>query len=115
MEAVSEWNGRTSREIVGALRERVRTAAHRRHDRVVEHAGRQWISWRSRRADRVFAEILPRRGRVQVFILPGLRELSDGSVLARRAPRSQGCGSCRSCFGVTLIAQAEPAAGVVTH
>src|SRR2546428_6621196 len=71
MEAVSEWNGRTSREIVGALRERVRTAAHRRHDRVLEHAGRHWISWRSRRADRVFAEIRPLRGRVQVFILPG--------------------------------------------
>src|SRR5207245_1391643 len=76
VEAVSEWNGMTSREIVGALRERVRAAAHRRHDRVVEHAGRQWISWRSRRADRVFAEIRPLRGRVQVFILPGLRELS---------------------------------------
>src|SRR2546426_5952580 len=113
MEAVSEWNGRTSREIVGALRERVRTAAHRRHDRVVEHAGRHWISWRSRQADRVFAEIRPLRGRVQVFILPGLRELSDGSGLARRAPRSQGWGWFRSRFEVTSMAQVEPAARLI--
>src|SRR3989475_10579089 len=113
MEAASEWNGRTSREIVGALRERVRTAAHRRHDRVLEHAGRHWISWRSRRADRVFAEIRPLRGRVQVFILPGLRELSDGSGLARRAPRSQGRGWFRSRFEVTSMAQVEPAARLI--
>src|SRR5437870_12374969 len=113
MEAGSEWNGRTSREIVGALRERLRAAAHRRHDRVLEHAGRHWISWRSRRADRVFAEIRPLRGRVQVFILPGLRELSDGSGLARRAPASQGWGWFRSRFEVTSMAQVEPAARLI--
>jgi len=113
MEAVNEWNGRTSREIVGALRERVRTAAHRRHDRVLEHAGRDWISWRSRQADRVFAEIRPLRGRVQVFILPGLRELSDGSGLARRAPRSQGWGWFQSRFEVTSMAQVESAARLI--
>src|SRR5213593_3433098 len=94
MEAGSEWNGRTSREIVGALRERVRAAAHRRHDRVV-------------------AEIRPLRGRVQVFILPGPRELSDGSGLARRAPRSQGWGWFRSRFEVTSMAQVEPAARLI--
>src|SRR2546428_14179546 len=44
MEAVSEWNGRTSREIVWALRERGRTAAHPRHDMVLEHAGRHLLA-----------------------------------------------------------------------
>ena len=113
MEAVSEWTGRTSREIVGALRERVRTAAHRRQDRILERAGRQWIAWRSRQSDRVFAEIRPLRGRVQVFILPGPRELTDGSGLARRAPRSQGWGWFRSRFDVTSMAQVEPAARLI--
>src|SRR5207245_10899424 len=101
---------RPSLEIIGALSDRVRTSAHRRHDRILERAGRQWISWRSRQADRVFAEIRPLRGRVQVFILPGVRELSDGSGLARRAPRSQGWGWFRSRFEVTSMAQVEPAA-----
>src|SRR3989441_12080862 len=113
MEAVSEWNGRTSREIVGALRERVRTAAQRRHDRVVEHAGRHWISWGSRQVDRLFAEIRPLRGRVQVFILPGLRELSDGSRLARPDPRRSGWGWLRSPFECRLMAQDQPAARLI--
>src|SRR3989442_8025056 len=115
MEAVSEWNGRTSREIVEALRERVRTAAHRRHDRVLEHAGRHWISWRSRQADRVFAEIRPLRGRVQVFILPRPRDLVDSAALAQRAPRSQGWGWFRSRFELTSMAQVEPAARLIVQ
>ncbi len=113
MESVSEWTDQTSREIVTALRERVRNAAHRRQDRILERAGRQWIAWRSRRAGRVFAEIRPLRGRVQVFILPGPRELSDGSGLARRAPRTQGWGWFRSRFEVTSMAQIEPAARLI--
>src|SRR3989442_15096910 len=109
MEAVSEWNGRTSREIVEALRERVRTAAHRRHDRVVAHAGRHWISWRSRQADRVLAEIRPLPGRVQVFIFPRLGDLSDGYGRPRRAPPSPGWGWVRPRFEVPSLAQVGPA------
>jgi len=115
MEAVSEWTGRTSRDIVTALRERVGIAAHRRQDRIVERAGRQWIAWRSRQADRVFAEIRPLRGRVQVFILPRPRELMDASGLARRAPRSQRWGWFRSRFEVTSMAQVEPAARLIVQ
>jgi len=113
MDVVSEWTGRTSREIVAALRERVRTAAHRRQDRVLERAGRHWIAWRSRKADRVFAEIRPLRGRVQVFILPRPHDLADGSGLARRAPRTQGWGWFRSRFEVTSMTQVEPAARLI--
>ncbi len=113
MEAVSEWTGRTSQAIVSALRERVRIAANRRRDRVVERAGRYWIAWRSRKADRVFAEIRTLRGRVQVFILPGPRELADSSGLARRAPRTQGWGWFRSRVEVSSMAQVEPAARLI--
>ncbi len=115
MEAASEWTGRTSREIVAALRERVRIAAHRRQDRLVERAGRHWIAWRSRQTDRVFAEIRALRGRVQVFILPRPRELMDSSGLARLAPRSQGWGWFRSRFEVTSMAQVEPAARLIVQ
>jgi len=115
MEAVGEWTGRTSREIVAALRERVGIAAHRRQDRIVERAGRHWIAWRSRQADRVFAEIRPLRGRVQVFILPRPRDLMDSAGLARRAPRSQGWGWFRSRFELTSMAQVEPAARLIVQ
>jgi len=115
MEAVREWTSQTPREIVAALRERVRIAAHRRQDRVVERAGRHWIAWRSRQVDRVFAEIRPLRGRVQVFILPRPRELTDASGLARHAPRSQGWGWFRSRFEVTSMAQVEPAARLIVQ
>src|SRR5437867_12866767 len=110
MEAVRKWTGQTPRAIVAALRERVGLAAHRRQDRIVERAGRHWIAWRSRQADRVFAEIRPLRGRVQVFILPRPRDLMDSAGLARRAPRSQGWGWFRSRFELTAMAQVEPAA-----
>lgn len=113
MEALSEWTGRTSRDILAALRERVGAAARRRQDRILERAGQHWIAWRSRRADRVFAEIRPLRGRVQVFILPRPRELTDGSGLARRAPRSQGWGWFRSRFEVTSMEQIESAARLI--
>ncbi len=115
MEAIQEWTGRTSQEIVAALRVRVRSAAHRRQDRIVEREGRHWISWRSRQTDRVFAEIRPLRGRVQIFILPGLRELTDASGLARRAPRSQGWGWFRSRFEVRSMAQVESAARLIVQ
>jgi hypothetical protein len=113
MQAVSEWTGRTSREIVAALRERVGAAARRRQDQVLERAGPHWIAWRSRRVDRVFAEIRPLRGRVQIFILPRPHDLADAFGLARRAPRSQGWGWFRSRFEVTSMAQVEPAARLI--
>ena len=115
MEAVRKWTGQTPRAIVAALRERVGLAAHRRQDRIVERAGRHWIAWRSMQADRVFAEIRPLRGRVQVFILPRPRELMDASGLARRAPRTQGWGWFRSRFDVTSMAQVEPAARLIVQ
>jgi len=115
MERGSEWTRRTSEAIITALRQRVRKAAERRHDRVDERASHQWIAWRSRSADRVFAELRSLRGRIQVFILPGLGELSDTSGLARRAPRTQGWGWFRTRFEVSSMAQVDAAARLIVQ
>src|SRR6266566_1607912 len=92
METAIDRTSDASREIVEALRQRLRVAAARHEDRVDEHVSRYWIAWRSRNRDRVFAEIRPLRKRVEVFILPGPRELRGGAGLARSAPRTQGWG-----------------------
>lgn len=115
MERAREWTPEASRAIVAAMRERVRTVAIRHGDRIVEHVGPNWTSWRSRKRNRVFAEIRSLRGRVQVFILPGPRELRDGGGLARRAPRSQGWGWFRSRLEVASAARTEPAARLIVQ
>ena len=115
MEAVSEWSSGTSRAIVSALRERVRSAAERRQDRIEERVSRYWIAWRSRKRNRVFAEIRPLHGRVQIFILTGPRDLRDSTGLARRAPRTQGWGWFRSRFEVSSMAQVGPAARLIVQ
>lgn len=101
--------------ILAALRDRVRTVATRRGDRIVEHAGEHWISWKSEKRDRVFAEIRPLRGRVQVFILPHPRQLRGGAGLAHTAPRTQGWGWFRSRFEVSSMARVESAARLIVQ
>ena len=98
-----------------ALRERVRAAASRRGDRVDEQVGEHWISWRSRERDRVFAEIRPLRGRIQVFILPGPQDLHDRGGLAHRAPRTQGWGWFRSWLEVSSMERVEHAARLIVQ
>jgi hypothetical protein len=115
MERKTEWTSGTSRAIVAGLRERVRPAAIRRRDRIEEHVGRYWISWRSGNRNRVFAEIRALQGRVQVFILPGPRDLRDSTGLARRAPRTQGWGWFRSRIEVSSLDGVEPAAKLIVQ
>lgn len=115
MERAMEWTPGTSKAIVAALRERVRIVAIRRGDRIVEHVGPNWTSWRSRNRNRVFAEVRPLQGRVQVFILPGPRELRDGGGLARRAPRTQGWGWFRSRLEVSSMTRVEAAARLIVQ
>ena len=115
MEKTTEWTSGTSRAIMAGLRERVRPVAIRRRDRVEEHVGRYWISWRSRNRNRVFAEIRALQGRVQVFILPGPRDLRDSAGLARRAPRTQGWGWFRSRIEVSSLDVVEPAAKLIVQ
>jgi predicted transport protein len=115
MERTTEWTGGTSRAIMAGLRERVRPAVIRRRDRIEEHVGRYWISWRSGNRNRVFAEIRALQGRVQVFILPGPRDLRDSTGLARRAPRTQGWGWFRSRIEVSSLDGVEPAAKLIVQ
>ncbi len=115
MERTAEWTSGTSRAIMAGLRQRVRPAAIRRRDRIEEHVGRYWISWRSRNRNRVFAEIRALQGRVQVFILPGPHDLRDSTGLARRAPRTQGWGWFRSRFEVSSLDGVEPAAKLIVQ
>src|SRR5438309_4428864 len=115
MEKSTEWTSGTSRAIMAGLRERVRPVAIRRRDRVEEHVGRYWISWRSRNRNRVFAEIRALQGRVQVFILPGPRDLRDSAGLARRAPQTQGWGGFRSMVEGSSLDGVDTAAVLVVR
>jgi hypothetical protein len=115
MERSGEWTSGTSRAIMAALRDRVRPAAVRRRDRIDEHKGQVWTSWRSRNRDRVFAELRALNGRIQVFILPGPRDLRDSTGLAQRAPRTQGWGWFRSRFEVSSLDAVEPAARLIVQ
>jgi hypothetical protein len=115
MEGTGEWTSGTSRAIMAALRDRVRPAAIRRRDRIDERKGQVWVSWRSRNRDRVFAELRTLNGRIQVFILPGPRDLRDSTGLARRAPRTQGWGWFRSRFEVSSLDAVEPAARLIVQ
>jgi hypothetical protein len=100
---------------VAALRDRVRTVAGRRGDRIVEHAGPNWTSWRSKKRDRVFAEIRPLRGRIQVFILPNPKDLRNGGDLAQPAPRTQGWGWFRSRLEVSSMGRVDSAARLIVQ
>jgi len=102
-----------SREIVLGLRNRLQVAAARRDDRIDEHVSEHWISWRSRKGSRIFAEIRPLGGRVQIFLLPSPRELRDNSGLAKRAPPTQGWGWFRTRVEVRSIRQVAAAAALI--
>jgi len=94
---------------VKRLRDRLRTFERQKEDRVQETVSPDWIGWRSRRHARVFAELRPLRGRVEVFILPRPKDLQDPSDLARAAPRTQGWGWFRTRFDVKGLAEIGPA------
>ncbi len=115
MERKEDWTPEISRAIVDGLRKRVRAEAVRRGDGIVEHVGKNWISWRSRKRGLVFAEIRSLRGRIQVFILPRPHELHNGGGLARRAPRSQGWGWFRSRLEISSIDQVEGGARLIAQ
>lgn len=115
METAIDRTSDASREIVKALRQRVQAAATKREDRLDERVSRYWIAWRSRNRDRVFAEIRPLRARVEVFILPGPRDLRDAGRLARRAPKTQGWGWFRTRFDVRSMGEVESAARLIVQ
>lgn len=113
MATAIERTSESSREIVAALRSRLRAAAEAREDRIDERMGEHWISWRSRRGNRVFAEIRPLRERVEVFLLPAPREMHGGRGLAKQAPPTQGWGWFRTRLELRSIRQVASAAILV--
>jgi len=113
MATAIERTSDASREIVLALRSRLEATAAERDDRIDEHMSQHWISWRSRRGIRIFAEIRPLRERVQIFLLPPPRNLRDLTGLAKRAPRTQGWGWFRTRIELRSLREVKSAAVLV--
>ena len=113
MATALERTSDSSREIVLGLRNRLQLVAARRDDRIDEHVSEHWISWRSRKGNRIFAEIRPLGARVQIFLLPSPGELRDNSGLAKRAPPTQGWGWFRTRVEVRSMRQVAAAASLI--
>jgi hypothetical protein len=91
--------GLETRASLRRMLDELREYASSREDDVIVRVMSRWISIRSRRGGRVFAELRPSKGRIEVFVLPPPRELGFGP-LATRAPSSQGWGWFKSKFVV---------------
>ncbi len=59
---------------------------------------RHWISFRSQRVQRVFAELRPHRRDLEAFILPPVEALEGENGLAESSPPTQGWGWFQSRF-----------------
>src|SRR5437773_9077033 len=92
--------GRDPRQLINDWLAGLQKVAGERGDRVVMRVNRNWIAFRSENQQRAFADIRPTRHRVEVFILPERRSLSDPAGIARSAPRTQGWNWFRTKFHV---------------
>ena len=92
--------GRDPRQLIHEWLASLQRVAAGRGDQVVMRVNRNWIAFRSENQRRAFAEIRPTRHRVEVFILPERRILSDPAGIARPSPRTQGWNWFRTKFHV---------------
>ena len=92
--------GREPRQLIHEWLASLQRLAAGRGDQVVMRVNRNWIAFRSENQRRAFAEIRPTRHRVEVFILPERRSLSDPAGIARTAPSTQGWDWFRTKFHV---------------
>ena len=92
--------GREPRHLITEWHNELQRTATARGDHVEMRMNRCWIAFRSEKQRRAFAEIRPSRHRVEVFILPERKNLSDPAGIARPAPRSQGWNWFRTKFYV---------------
>ncbi len=92
--------GRQPRQLINEWLASLQRTAAEHGDHVVMRVNRNWIAFRSEKQRRAFAEIRPTRHRVEVFILPERRSLSDPAGIARSAPRTQGWDWFRTKFQV---------------
>jgi len=112
---VSVWRtaGREPRQLIQEWHAELQRVAARRSDRVEMRMNRYWIAFRSEKQRRAFAEIRPSRRRVEVFILPERRDLSDPAGIARPAPRTQGWNWFRTKFHVVGNGHAKAALSLI--
>ena len=87
--------GPEMRQSLRALLDELRRYAKRHEDEIVVRVMSRWISLRSRRAGKIFAELRPSKEKVEIFLLPPPGELGDRPEVFRPPP-SQGWGWFRS-------------------
>jgi len=113
MTNILERTSDESRAIVLRMGEELSKHGRRKRDRIESKVGDTWISLRSARKGRVFAEVRPLRTRVEVFILPHRRELRDPHGLARTAPPTRGWGWFHTTFDVRSAKDVGRAVGLL--
>ena len=89
--------GLETRMALSHLIDELKEHASAHHDAIEVRVMPRWISLRSRRGKRVFAELRPSKRRGEVFVSPPPRELGF-SRLVCRAPPSQGWDWFKSKF-----------------
>jgi len=92
--------GREPRELIQTWHRELQRIARFKGDRIEMRVNRYWIAFRSDKQGRAFAEVRPSRRRIEVFILPERRNLSDPGGIARSAPRTQGWNWFRTKFHI---------------
>jgi predicted transport protein len=112
---MSVWKraGREPRHLIKEWHAILARVAADRGDHVEMRVNRYWIAFRSEKQRRAFAEIRPTRHRVEVFILPERRSLSDPTGIARPAPRTQGWNWFRTKFHVVGNGHAKAALSLI--
>ena len=108
MDALSR-GGTKARLLYLLLREHIENLEANNGDRFEERIMKYWISVRSLRKEKVFAEIRLQRNDVDIFILPSFEQLTDPDGLAQPVPLTQGWGWFRSRFRLREKAQLESA------
>ncbi len=87
--------------LLGKLQERVRKRLLRLGDELELKAMTSWVSFKSRKVRRVFAEVRAHRKDVEAFILPPIEFLGEADGMAMPAPPTQGWGWFRSKLRIT--------------
>ncbi len=90
------------------LREKIETFERTNGDSFQEKIMKYWISLRSSRKGKVFAEIRLHKEDIDIFILPELQTLADPDRLAHPVPLNQGWGWFRTRFWLRERTQLDP-------
>ncbi|MFQ6107717.1 MAG: hypothetical protein ACE5QF_09090 [Thermoplasmata archaeon] len=97
MDALSRGGAR-ARELYLLLRERIEALEKSNGDSFEERVMKYWVSVRSQRKGKVFAEMRLHKEEIDIFILPSFEQLKDPDGLAQPVPLNQGWGWFRSRF-----------------